>query len=257
MQHRLQREFLFYLQHCSLADLVRRWRAAGLLSEALPCIHALDGCTQPPAYHDEGDVLDHTLLVLDAARPNRLAQLACLFHDVGKPSCRTEQDGKIQFLGHEQAGGPVARACMVELGLGTETQDQVVQLIQNHMRPHHAHKWKKPGLRRFCRDVGDLLEQQLDLADADAAAGLGPDGNPAKPNTTALRARIHELQQEKPPAAGPKLPLGGHDVMRVLGLEPGPRVGVVLRWLAEQPGVETMSGEEAEKLICRLDNKMY
>ena len=56
------------------------------LREILPEISAMKGVEQPPEFHPEGDVFQHTRLMLDSLTPNPSVVLAfsVLLHDVGK-----------------------------------------------------------------------------------------------------------------------------------------------------------------------------
>jgi len=70
-----------------------------LLHEVLPEIEAMKGIEQPPQFHPEGDVLVHTLLLLDKLPhpcPLTLAWGA-LLHDVGKPPTFRVAPDRIRF----------------------------------------------------------------------------------------------------------------------------------------------------------------
>jgi len=58
-----------------------------LLCHLLPAVAAMRGVPQPEEFHPEGDVLTHTLLMLDALPAGCDPSLAwaALLHDVGKP----------------------------------------------------------------------------------------------------------------------------------------------------------------------------
>src|SRR6185436_7835857 len=74
-------------------------RDTGLLEPVLPEIARMQGVGQSPDHHPEGDVFVHTLLLLSqlpAGAPETLA-LGALLHDVAKPVCVGEKDGRITF----------------------------------------------------------------------------------------------------------------------------------------------------------------
>jgi tRNA nucleotidyltransferase (CCA-adding enzyme) len=119
-------------------------RAKNALSPALAPLAALVGVPQNPAYHAEGDVWNHTMLVLDAAavlRPQAQQplglMLAALCHDLGKALTTQEKDGRIISHGHEAAGVPLARSLLRALGVDDpELTDYVCNMVSLHMRPN-------------------------------------------------------------------------------------------------------------------------
>ncbi|MGH7442354.1 MAG: CCA tRNA nucleotidyltransferase, partial [bacterium] len=80
---------------------------SGLLAKLLPELLPLKGCPQPPEFHPEGDVWEHTLRVIQVVagqgRPSPALAWAALLHDVGKPGTVTLTD-RLRFHGHETLG---------------------------------------------------------------------------------------------------------------------------------------------------------
>lgn len=112
------------------------------LHEWFPEISHLVGVEQRPDAHPEGDVYTHTLMVLDQAallrdkahHPYDLMLAACT-HDLGKAVTTQLRNGKIQSLGHEQAGIPLAQAMLSRLKVAGDIQKRVLNWTENHMRP--------------------------------------------------------------------------------------------------------------------------
>jgi poly(A) polymerase len=237
-----------------LADVVERLRKQHKLHLVLPEVYWMLGVEQSPEYHQEGDVYQHTLLVVRAAKPDPTQQWAALLHDVGKSLTRGRHpDGRISFIGHELAGADLVPGVLLRFGYDDAFVDQVQHLVANHMKPHQGHHYTKRALRRFVRRQGQYLEALLDLADADAAGSFRREGHHAKPDTSVLRDRIAALDPEPPPPRYDTLPLSGHDIMRILHIPPGPKVGAAKRWLLAQPGVHSMTTEQAELLLRNMD----
>ncbi|MBP3632951.1 MAG: hypothetical protein J6J43_00055 [Oscillospiraceae bacterium] len=106
-------------------------------------IAALIGVEQDPVFHPEGDVWEHTLLVLDAAAETRQQakkplpfMLSALCHDLGKPTATQYMDGRIRALGHEDEGLAPTRVFLMRLGYDQEVHDYVLSMVQLHMRPN-------------------------------------------------------------------------------------------------------------------------
>jgi poly(A) polymerase len=136
---------------------------AGLIEALLPELLPMKGCTQPPQFHPEGDVWEHTLRVVQAVSdqgpPSRALALAGLLHDVAKPATRTVED-RIRFHGHEGLGAEMARAICRRLKLGNELTDATCLLVADHLRLDPIRQMKLSTLKRLLRrdDIEDLLK---------------------------------------------------------------------------------------------------
>jgi poly(A) polymerase len=178
---------------------------AGLIEALLPELLPMKGCSQPPQFHPEGDVWEHTLRVAQAVAdlswpqgpPSPALALAALLHDVAKPATRTEED-RIRFHGHEALGAEMTRAIAKRLKLSGELADAAATLVADHLRLDPIKQMKLATLKRLLRrdDIEDLLKlhqadclgshgdlelygiaraKQAEFAGADAAATLRPE----------------------------------------------------------------------------------
>lgn len=92
------------------------------LIETFPELAALVGVAQDPAWHPEGDVWTHTLMVVDEAARLRgsandeALMFAALCHDLGKAHT-TEQDetGRVRSPAHDRAGVALAETFLERL----------------------------------------------------------------------------------------------------------------------------------------------
>jgi len=230
---------------------LRFMQKTGLLKHVLPEVEALRGVEQAKEHHAEGDVFEHTMRVLENAKPTVHAQLAALLHDAGKPATQKFIEDKIQFLGHEAVSGEIAEAVLRRLKFDNNMIKKVRFLVENHMRPTTARQWGPKAVRKFVREVGEHIEDLLDLHDADSSGSLTPEGVPAKTTGPVLRKKIEEVQ-EIPVRATPIL--NGNEVMEILGIKPGAEVGKAMRWLQEKVDDYAVEGkdltpEEAKRLL--------
>ena len=113
------------------------------LSFWFPEVQQLIGVVQSPLHHPEGDVWNHTMLVLDeAAKLRGNAEnplgflLAALVHDFGKTVTTEEIGGKIHALKHETEGLPIARKFLRRITQETKLIQYVLNLTEHHMRPN-------------------------------------------------------------------------------------------------------------------------
>ena len=213
----------------------------GVIDSLFPEMKALVGCEQEPEWHPEGDVWTHTLMVVDEARalngdlatPQLITvMLGALAHDFGKPSTTAVIDGRIRSLDHEQAGVAPTMALLDRLNIhsigGFPVRDQVIGLVAHHLKPgmfHKAGDVSDGAFRRLAQKVD--LELLARLARADCRGRTGNFDCSAM-DWFIERARALGVDR-RPPAP---LLLGRHVV--ALGVEPGPRVGDILKAVYER-----------------------
>ena len=108
-----------------------------------PEVKNLIGVKQNPAYHAEGDVFSHTMMVLDEAAKYRDEasdpfgfMLTALCHDFGKAICTEIIKGKICSYNHETKGLPLIEKFLKRLTNETKRIAYVLNLTEFHMRPN-------------------------------------------------------------------------------------------------------------------------
>src|SRR5438309_9852772 len=146
---------------------------SGLLREVLPEISAMKGVEQPPQFHPEGDVFVHTLLLLEHLPhpcPPTLAWGA-LLHDVGKPPTFRVAPDRIRFDGHVEVGVRMAEEICRRLRFSNDDTEQILALVDNHMRFSHVPQMKDSTFKRFVRQ--SRFEEHLELHRLDCEASHG------------------------------------------------------------------------------------
>src|ERR1700734_811442 len=144
-----------------------------LLKEVLPEISAMKGIEQPAQFHPEGDVFEHTLLLLDNLPhpcPPTLARGA-LLHDVGKPATFRLAPDRIRFDNHVDVGVKIAEEICERLRFSKDNTEQVLALVDNHMRFGHVTRMKESTLKKFLRVP--RFNEHLALHRADSLASHG------------------------------------------------------------------------------------
>src|ERR1700732_1685548 len=143
---------------------------SGLLQEVLPEISAMKGVQQPPEFHPEGDVFIHTLLLLHNLPkpcPMTLAWGA-LLHDVGKPPTFRVAPDRIRFDGHVEVGVKMAERICRSLRFSNRETEQILAIVDNHMRFGDAIRMKESTLKKFMRLPA--FDEHLALHRADCLA---------------------------------------------------------------------------------------
>lgn len=207
--------------------------------EKFPEIAALIGCKQSPLWHPEGDVFEHTLCVCDEAveiaDEMRLSEddhlvllLAGLCHDFGKPSTTIlNENGHWTAPGHDHAGGPLAERFLNRIKAPRWVMEQVVPLVTEHMAHVAIPEGTVPSDRLVRRLATRLTPTTIRMWFAVCTAdGRGCGGLRDRSGRVIPWLKISErlsLLEGKP------LPLlRGRDLL-LLGMEPGPPMGTLLK----------------------------
>ena len=212
----------------------------GLLQEVLPEVARMKGVEQPPQFHPEGDVWQHTLKVLEqleAGTPTTLAWGA-LLHDVGKPSTFRMAE-RIRFDGHVEVGVAIATGICQRFRFSKEESAQVLALVENHMRFMDAPRMKAATLKRFFRM--NRFEEHLALHRMDCLASKGG------LQTWEL---VHERWQAMPQeVVRPEPLLSGRELIAV-GYRPGAQFKTILHAVEEaQLEGQIATAEEALSFV--------
>jgi poly(A) polymerase len=191
----------------------------GLLREVLPEIARMKGVEQPPQYHPEGDVFIHTLLLLEGLPPGCPLTLAwgALLHDVGKPATFRRAPDRIRFDGHVEIGVRIADELLSRMRFSNRDREQILALVNNHMRFADVRKMKDSTFKRFVR-LADF-DEHLALHRLDCLASHG-------------NLELYEYTRERlaaiPAGAVRPVPLlNGHDLIAA-GYVPGAHFAEIL-----------------------------
>ena len=191
---------------------------SGLLQQVLPEISAMKGVEQPPEFHPEGDVFVHTLLLLDNLPqlcPMTLAWGA-LLHDVGKPPTFRVAE-RIRFDGHVDVGVKMAEAICARLRFSNDETEQILALVDNHMRFGDVPRMKASTFKRFLRLP--RFDEHLALHRADCLA--------SHRHLTTYEFVKQKTEEIPPETMRPKPLVTGADLIAA-GHAPGPRFREIL-----------------------------
>jgi poly(A) polymerase len=217
-----------------------------LLSVVLPEITALHGVEQPPQYHPEGDVWTHTMMMLERLPAGSSPTLAwgVLLHDVGKPATfrsAKETGDRIRFDGHVEVGMAMARRLLGRLRFSNGESEQILALVEHHMRFKDVGRMKPATLKRFVRLP--RFQEHLDLHRLDCLS--------SHRNLAAYEFVRDFISNTPPEVVRPPRLLDGNDVLG-MGFPSGPVVGRILASLEEaQLNGEVESADEAKSFVER------
>jgi len=283
---RVHQELFLLLAAPQAAPVLREMDRSGLLTQVLPELMDMKGVAQDGFHHL--DVFHHavaTVAHLEAVltRPQTffgelapevarhaapaprpaLLKLAALFHDAGKPRVqeRRADPDRYTFYYHEKMGVEIFTAAAQRLRMSNEEIRGVVKLIQLHMRPFLLMPLFRQG-RLSIRALGRLVRAArrdlpglftLAMADSLAAQGSQKPRDSEKVLADLADAAYRFLKERlEPQERQPRL-ISGHDLIKVLGLKPGPRFRRLLTAVEEAQWEGTVTTrEEALDLVRRL-----
>ena len=257
----------------------------GATPVVLPELEALRGVEQNPYHHL--DVHGHTLEVLrrvveverdlhrllgdpapdveellaeplaDELTRRGGLRLAALFHDLGKPETRrVAEDGRILFIGHDQAGARIIRGICARLRASRRLTTYLQSLTLNHLRLGFLVHERPLSRRRVYEYLKATEPETVDVTLLTIADRLATQG----PRTRAEAIDAHLELARKMVAEGlswrrfgPPQPLvRGDELAAELGIEPGPELGRALGEIeAAQFAGEVRTRDEAVALARR------
>lgn len=182
-----------------------------------------------PGRHHIYDVGTHSLLALkNCPSQNPIVRLATLLHDIGKAKTfKKLPTGTITFFNHEVVSANLSDQIADRLRLSKEQKDKLWTLVRWHQFTVDEHQTDS-AIRRFIRRVSvDKIQDMIDLRIGDRLGG-------GIQTATSWRLRLYmkriiDVQKHTPTVSD--LKINGNDVMKVLQIKPGPKVGEILNKL--------------------------
>jgi poly(A) polymerase len=215
-----------------------------LLQQVLPEVGAMKGVEQPPQYHPEGDVWIHTLMMLEGLPAGTAPTLAwgVLLHDVGKPptfQSAAETGDRIRFNNHVEVGVRMAEAICRRLRFSNEDTEQILALVDNHMKFGAVEEMRASTLKKFVRLP--RFEEHLALHRLDCLS--------SHRNLESYEFVRRFLEVTPPEQVHPERLLTGDD-LQAMGFRPGPLFAQILRALEDmQLEGQIRTREEAEEYV--------
>lgn len=225
------------------ADGVMLMVNSGLMGIVIPEVLESRGVEQ--AGHHIYDVFTHMVESLRACpSTDPVVRFATFLHDVAKPhTLKDRGKGKeITFYNHEVVGARVAKDIAKRLRLSKKDQEKVFILVRRHMFTYSP-EMTDGAIRRFIKNVGkENIHDMMMLRIGDRIGG----------GSKATSWRLNELQkrigeQLYEPLSVSDLKINGQDVMKILGIKPGPKVGKIMNALFEE--VLEDSGKNTKKYL--------
>ncbi len=204
----------------------------GLLKHIMPELE--EGINVSQNKHHIYTVWEHNQLSLDwAANHNYKLEnrIASLMHDIGKPRTKKGEGLDATFYNHEVIGAKMTAKILERLKFPKKFIEKVVLLVRYHLFYYNVEEVTESSVRRLVKNVGpeninDLLEVRI----ADRKGSGVPKAEPYK--LRHLRAIIEKVSRD--PISVKMLKINGDDLMKILKIEPGPKIGYILNILLDE-----------------------
>lgn len=177
-----------------------------------------------------------------------VVRMAALLHDVGKPKVKAGDGPDSTFYNHEYVGAKLAARALDRLRFPKDFIEAVAHLVRSHMFYYNVGEISPAGVRRFLVRVGpENIDDLLKVREADRIGSGVKKAVPYK-----LRHLLFMIEKVKKDPLSPKmLKVNGDDMMKILELPPGRRIGWILNALLEEV-LEDPEKNEREYLIAKM-----
>jgi len=219
-------------------------RKSGLLKGILP--ELVEGYRKRQNNFHKYTIYRHTMETVDSIKGDPVLRLSALFHDIAKPRVRKKINGRWRFFGHATTSAELTKKIMMRLKFSNDRITRVTHLITHHMFDYKQ-ELSDRAVRRFIKRIGaDNVDDLIALRKADDLAhGWGRD---FEKDIEKFKSRINSQIKKSYPFTISDLAVNGHDVIKIVGLQPGPRVGQILNQLLEVV-IEKPEYNQKERLI--------
>jgi poly(A) polymerase/tRNA nucleotidyltransferase (CCA-adding enzyme) len=230
-KERIRDELIKIMQTSEAGRGILMLEELGLLEFIIPELREGIGVTQNK--HHIYTVFEHSVRALDyTAKKNYSLEVrfAALLHDIAKPHTKRGEGPDATFFGHEYLGAKMAKAILERLRFEKDFIKKVAHLIRYHMFYYNIGEVSEAGVRRFIKRVGlENIDDLIKVREADRVGSGVP-----KARVYKIRHLLYMIERvRRDPISHKMLQVNGNDVMQILNIPPGPKVGRILEILLE------------------------
>ncbi len=225
-KERVRDELMKIIMSERAAEGLEILRKLGLLKYIIPELE--EGYSVSQNKHHIYKCYDHSLRSLDYAAKkkfNKSVRLAALFHDIAKPRTKRGKGENATFYGHEVVGARMTAQILNRLKFPKKDIEKIVKLVRYHLFYYNVDEVSESSVRRLVRQVGpENMEELLQVRMADRIGSGVPKAEPYK--LRHLKYIIEKVSQD--PISVRMLKSSGNEVMKILKIQPGPKIGQIL-----------------------------
>ncbi len=257
-KERIRDELIKMIMSDSPDQAIELLKEANLLKYIIPELEK--GINIDQNLHHIYTVYEHAVLSLKFAAKKKYkleVRLAALLHDIAKPQTKEGEGPNATFYNHDHLGSKFAINILNRLKFSKKTIEKIALLVRNHMFVYGVDEVTEAGVRRLLRRVGpENMPDLINLRVSDRLGSGCPKGMPYK-----LRHLQYIIEKvSKDPISARMLKLNGNDLIKILKIEPSPKLGLLIEALLaevlENPEINTKEKlTQRAKVLNKLSDK--
>lgn len=232
------------------AFMVKNLYNYGLLNYFIPEYHLCEITEQNNPYHIY-KVGEHSLRSMEAIENQLHLQLTMLFHDIGKPQCKTTDDKGIDhFYGHPKVSVNITEKILRRMKYDNVTIEKILVLIEYHDRDIES----KKSIRKVLNKIGEeSFRDLLKVKVADMKAQNPEYYNLRYEKLIKIEKDFEEIIESNQCFNLKDLKIKGYDLVQ-LGVKEGKHIGLILNSLLDKV-LENPELNDREKLFAIVKEK--
>ncbi len=228
-KERIRDEFIKIIMSEKGGEGIELLRQLHLLKYIVPELEENYGVGQNK--HHIYDCYQHAIKALEYTAKKKFnlhVRIAALFHDIGKPRAKVGEGINASFYNHEMLGAKMTFQILNRLKFSSKDIEKITKLVRCHMFYYNVDEVTESSVRRLVKNVGpENIEELLQLREADRIGSGVPKAEPYK-----LRHLKYIIDKvSKDPISVGMLKVDGKDIMEILKIQPGPKIGQILNVL--------------------------
>jgi len=251
-QERIRDEFVKIIMSDKALEGIELLRELNLLKYVVP--ELLDNYGVSQNKHHIYDCYWHALKSLGYTAKkkfNMYVRMAALLHDIAKPKVKAGEGEEATFYNHEVVGAKITFQILNRLKFSKKDVEKITKLVRFHLFYYNVGEVGESSVRRLLKNVGpENIEELLQVRQADRIGSGAPKAEPYK--LRHLKYLIDKVSQD--PISAKMLKINGNDLMNILKINPGPKIGqildILLGYVLDDPKKNNKEflQKEAEKL---------
>jgi putative nucleotidyltransferase with HDIG domain len=188
---------------------------------------------------------------------NIYVRLASLLHDIAKPKVKFGTGEDATFYNHEVVGAKMTFQILNRLKFSKKDVEKITKLVRWHLFYYNVGEVGDSSIRRLVKNVGtENVEELMQVRQADRIGSGVPKAEPYK--LRHLKYLIDRVSQD--PISAKMLKINGNDLIKLLDIKPGPKIGqildVLLGYVLDNPEKNNKEFLSAEALkLAKLSDK--
>ena len=228
-KERIRDEFVKIIMADKASEGIELLRELGLLKYIMPELE--EGYKVGQNKHHIYDCWEHSLKSLDYAASKKFnmhVRIAALMHDIAKPRVKAGDGSDSTFYNHEIVGAKMTKEILERLKFSKKDAEKIIRLVRYHLFYYNVGEVKEASVRRLVKNVGiENMEELLQVRQSDRIGSGVPKAEPYK--LRHLKYLIEKVSQD--PISAKALEINGNDIIKLLGIKPGRKIGWILEIL--------------------------